>query len=151
MARDAPRVDEDESTIVGVDIRVVPGGTPHLLARDAESAFVVGGLSLIGVPLTVGFISKWYLIQAVLERGWWPIAIIIITTSLLAVIYVWRVVEIIYFRAPSGAAAVATEAPVSLVVPTWILIGATLYFGIDATTTLDVAIAAARALIGGGS
>ena len=115
------------------------------------AAFVVGGLSLIGVPLTVGFISKWYLIQAVLERGWWPIAIIIITTSLLAVIYVWRVVEIIYFRAPSGTAAVATEAPVSLVVPTWILIGATLYFGIDATTTLDVAIAAARALIGGGS
>ena len=115
------------------------------------AAFVVGGLSLIGVPLTVGFISKWYLIQAVLERGWWPLAIIIITTSLLAVIYVWRVVEIIYFRAPSGTAAVATEAPVSLVVPTWILIGATLYFGIDATTTLDVAISAARALIGGGS
>ncbi|NIT56183.1 MAG: monovalent cation/H+ antiporter subunit D family protein, partial [Aliifodinibius sp.] len=26
-------------------------------------AFVIAGLSLIGVPLTVGFISKWYLIQ----------------------------------------------------------------------------------------
>ena len=113
------------------------------------AAFVVGGLSLIGVPLTVGFISKWYLIQAALERGWWPIAILVIATSLLAVIYVWRVVEVIYFHAPSAAAAVATEAPMALVAPTWILIGASIYFGIDATTTMNVAIASARALFGG--
>ncbi|MBT6800392.1 MAG: monovalent cation/H+ antiporter subunit D family protein, partial [Rhodospirillales bacterium] len=39
------------------------------------AAFVVGGLSLIGVPLTVGFISKWYLIVAALEAGYWPIAV----------------------------------------------------------------------------
>ena len=34
------------------------------------AAFVGGGLSLIGVPLTAGFISKWYLILAALETGW---------------------------------------------------------------------------------
>ena len=33
------------------------------------AAFVLAGLSLIGVPLTVGFISKWYLILAALEAG----------------------------------------------------------------------------------
>ena len=26
------------------------------------AAFVIGGLSMIGVPATVGFISKWYLV-----------------------------------------------------------------------------------------
>ena len=115
------------------------------------AAFVGGGLSLIGVPLTVGFVSKWYLIQAALEKGWWPVAILIVVSSLLAVIYVWRVVEVIYFQPPGDAAAEAKEVPMSLLAPMWILIGAAFYFGIDATTTMDVAIAAAKALLGAGS
>ncbi|MBT4937735.1 MAG: monovalent cation/H+ antiporter subunit D family protein, partial [Rhodospirillaceae bacterium] len=114
------------------------------------AGFVVGGLSLIGVPLTVGFISKWYLIQAALEAGWWPVAILIVLSSLLAVIYVWRVVEVAYFQPAPENAEPLTPAPISLVIPMWILIGATLYFGIDATTTLDVAGAAAKALAPGG-
>ena len=36
------------------------------------AAFVLAGLSLIGVPLTVGFISKWYLILAALEADGGP-------------------------------------------------------------------------------
>ncbi|MEK9723121.1 MAG: monovalent cation/H+ antiporter subunit D family protein [Rhodospirillaceae bacterium] len=115
------------------------------------AAFVAGGLSLIGVPLTVGFVSKWYLIQAALEKGAWPMAVLIVLSSLLAVIYVWRVVEVIYFRPPNEKTEDATEAPLELLIPIWVLIGASVYFGIDATTTLDVAIAAAKALLGAGS
>ena len=114
------------------------------------AAFVAGGLSLIGIPLTVGFVSKWYLIQAALEKGWWPVAILIVICSLLAVIYVWRVVEVVYFKRPTGTAARVVEAPLSLVAPTWLLLGAVIYFGIDATMTLDVAINAAKALMSGG-
>ncbi|HYQ70605.1 MAG TPA: monovalent cation/H+ antiporter subunit D family protein, partial [Gammaproteobacteria bacterium] len=33
------------------------------------TAFVIGGFSLVGLPLTVGFISKWYLVLAALEQG----------------------------------------------------------------------------------
>ena len=40
------------------------------------AAIVIGGLSLIGVPLTVGFISKWYLLMALIEQGWWPVAVL---------------------------------------------------------------------------
>jgi multicomponent Na+:H+ antiporter subunit D len=36
-----------------------------------------------------------------------------------------------------------------MLVPLWILIGASYYFGIDATRTLDVAFAAAETLLGG--
>jgi multicomponent Na+:H+ antiporter subunit D len=57
------------------------------------AAFVLAGFSLIGVPLTVGFISKWYLVQAALERGMWPVAAVVLVGSLLAMIYVWKVVE----------------------------------------------------------
>ena len=111
------------------------------------AAFVGGGLSLIGVPLTVGFVSKWYLIQAALEKGWWIVAMMIVFSSLLAVIYVWRVVEVIYFQKASKASLGINEAPLSMLIPTWLLIGSAFYFGIDATTTLEVAFTAAAALM----
>ena len=79
--------------------------------RGPWRAFVLAGLSLIGVPLTVGFVSKWYLVKAVMELGWWPIAVLILLSSLLAVIYVWRVVEAAYMKpAPEGAPEIK-EAP----------------------------------------
>ena len=112
------------------------------------AAFVIGGLSLIGIPLTVGFISKWYLILGAIEAGWWPVAVLIVATSLLAVLYIWRVVEVAYLQpAPEGR--VVTEAPRSMLIPMWVLIGANIYFGIDASLTTSVAGTAARALIGG--
>ena len=112
------------------------------------AAFVIGGLSLIGIPLTVGFISKWYLIQGAIEAGWWPVAILIVATSLLAVLYIGRVIEVAYLQpAPEGR--VVTEAPRSMLIPMWVLIVANIYFGIDASLTTSVAGTAARALIGG--
>jgi len=113
------------------------------------AAFVAGGLSLIGMPLSVGFISKWYLIQAALEKGWWPVAVLIVLSSLLAVIYIWRVVEVAYFTPAPEGKDVVTEAPMSMIIPMFVLIGASYYFGIDATTTLDIAHSAAEVLVGG--
>ncbi len=48
------------------------------------AAFVVGGLGLIGVPMTVGFVSKWYLVKGAIEAGLWPVAVLILLSSLLA-------------------------------------------------------------------
>ena len=113
------------------------------------AAFVIGGLSLVGVPLTVGFISKWYLVVGALEQGWWPLAVAVLLTSLLTLIYVWRVVEAAYFQTPVAARADdVREAPRSMLLPTWALIIANLYFGIDTRLTVDVASQAARQLLG---
>jgi multicomponent Na+:H+ antiporter subunit D len=112
------------------------------------AAFVVGGLSLIGVPGTVGFVSKWYLVLGAINRGWTLVAPLILLSSLLAVVYVWRIIEIAWFRqAPAGAK--REEAPLSMLVPTWVLIGATLYFGFHTDLTVGVARQAAQALLGG--
>ncbi len=111
------------------------------------AAVVLGGLSMIGVPLTVGFISKWYLVLAALEKGWWPIAVLVLLGSLLAVIYIWRVVEVAYFREPPGPVGVS-EAPLLMHVPMWILIAATLYFGVSTSLTVGVARQAAGWLMG---
>ncbi|MCL4112739.1 UNVERIFIED_CONTAM: hypothetical protein GTU68_021757 [Idotea baltica] len=103
-------------------------------------AIVIGGLSLIGVPLTVGFISKWYLILASIEQGMWPIVVVIIIGSLLAVIYIWRVVEAAYFKPAENPETGNNikEAPLMLLIPTWILVIANLGFGTYATFTADI-------------
>ena len=111
------------------------------------AAFVLAGLSLIGVPLTVGFISKWYLILAALELGWWPIALLALLSSLLAVAYVWRVVEVAYFQKADDDSNVK-EAPFMMQISMWILTGATLYFGIQTDLTVNIAQRAAELLLG---
>lgn len=111
------------------------------------AAFVAGGLSLIGVPLTVGFISKWYLVVAALGDGRWWIAAVILASSLLAVIYIWKVVEAAYLREPP-AGRVVREAPLSMLVPTWALVLANIWFGVDADLTVGVARTAAMGLLG---
>ena len=111
------------------------------------AAFVVGGLSLIGVPLTVGFVSKWYLVQAALEQGMWPVAGVVLLGSLLALMYVWKVVEVAYFREADPELGIS-EAPLSLLAPTWVLVLGNLYFGINASHSVGVATRAAEMLLG---
>ena len=115
------------------------------------AAVVLGGLSLIGVPLTVGFISKWYLLLAALEEGHWVIAGLVVMGSLLAVIYVWRLVEAAYLQEAPEDAEPVKEAPLSMLLPLWVMVGASLYFGIDATNTLEIATSAAEILLYGGA
>jgi multicomponent Na+:H+ antiporter subunit D len=114
------------------------------------AAFVLGGLSLIGVPATVGFISKWYLVLAAVEAGLWVVAVLVLVGSLLAVVYIWRVVEAAYFQEFVGEFEVR-EAPLSLLVPIWVLVLANLYFGLNATLTSGIATRAAEVLLGVGS
>lgn len=115
------------------------------------SAFALGGLSLIGVPLTAGFISKWYLIIAALEQGWWWLALALLMTSLIAVMYVWKVVEAAWFRELPAANSNVQEAPLSLLVPTWVLVTANLWFGIDTRYSAGLAARAAEWLLGSAS
>lgn len=113
------------------------------------AAFLIGGLSLIGVPLTVGFVSKWYLVSAALENGWWPVAALILVGSLLSVIYIWRVIEVACFKPVTNATPDVQEAPASLLLPMWILVLANLYFGINTEVTVGVSQLAAASLFGG--
>ncbi len=115
-----------------------------------SAAVVIGGLSLIGVPGTAGFVSKWVLVQAALEKGWWPIAILIVLSSLLAVVYVWRMVEALYL-APAPQGRDATEVSLWMLGPIWIMALACIYFGLATDVTLNAARAAAEGLLAGTS
>ncbi len=110
---------------------------------------VICGLSLIGVPGTAGFVSKWYLLLAALEAGQWWLVFLIVGSSLLAIAYVWRFVEAAYFRDPAPELAAAREAPLSMIGPSALLVVATLYFGLDTTFSIGSATQAAEHLMGG--
>ncbi|MGY8826316.1 MAG: monovalent cation/H+ antiporter subunit D family protein [Candidatus Latescibacterota bacterium] len=113
-------------------------------------AFVLGGLALIGVPLTVGFISKWYLLLGALEHGWWPVAVLVLISSLLAAVYIWRFVEVAYFRSPPADAPPMVAPPLSMQIPIWLLLAATLFFGVQTDLTVGIAQRAALWLLAGG-
>jgi multicomponent Na+:H+ antiporter subunit D len=114
------------------------------------AAFVVGGMSLVGVPLTVGFISKWYLVQAALSQGWWPVAVLVVASSLLSFAYVWRFVEAAYLY-PTPEGVTRKEAPLTMLVPMYAFAGFSLFFGINASLTSEAASRAASGLIAASS
>lgn len=110
------------------------------------AAFTIAGLSIIGVPLTAGFVSKWYLVTAALEQQDFLIAFLTLAGSLLAIVYVGRILEVAYFKEPSelieGKA--IKEAPMLMLVPMWILVLANIYFGIDTSLSVGAADVASQ-------
>ncbi|AFT66839.1 MAG: monovalent cation/H+ antiporter subunit D family protein [Cycloclasticus pugetii] len=117
-------------------------------------AIVIGGLSLIGVPGTAGFISKWYLVLAAIEKQNWFIVGVILTGSLLAVVYVWKLVEVLYFKVadkPQQGQISATEAPLMMLIPMWVLVLANVYFGFNTELTVGTAEQAVKLLLPGAS
>ncbi len=112
-------------------------------------AIVLGGLSIIGAPGTVGFVSKWYLGLGALQHGWWWLVFLLVLSSLISVVYIGRIVEVVWFRPVAPAARRATEPPLSMLLPTLLLVGATVYFGFDTTASAGIAGRAADLLLAG--
>ncbi|MDC3401798.1 monovalent cation/H+ antiporter subunit D family protein [Alphaproteobacteria bacterium] len=117
-------------------------------APMTTAAILVGGLALLGVPLTAGFISKFYLISAQLQQEAWGFAAITVLSSVLALIYVWKIVEAAYLSPRPAGAPVIQETP-SHWLPAWVLVAATIYFGVQAQAMVQAAFNAANMFIGG--
>ena len=86
-------------------------------------AFVIGALSIIGVPPTCGFFSKWYLITGAIDAGHYGFMAALLFSSLVSVVLFFRVIEIGYYE-PFGEhhgheqhAEKMVEAPLTMLVP----------------------------------
>jgi len=138
----------------GIVLRAGGARFEHLrgLARSmpmTSLGVTLAGLSLIGVPGTAGFISKWYLVLGSIEAGMWWLAGLVVLTSLIAVVYVWRFVEAAYLSAPDEAAPRRGEAPLPMLAISWLMVAACLWFGFDTSFSVDGAQRAAQLMLGG--
>lgn len=111
------------------------------------AAFVIGGLSLIGVPGTAGFVSKWYLITALLDASLWPVALLILVASILTVIYVGRVIEAVYFK-PAPEETEYKKIPKTMLISLWVFALTNVYFGLDTNVSMGISTLAVDQLIG---
>jgi len=82
-------------------------------------AFFVGALSVIGLPPTGGFISKWYLVLGTLEADQLLMLLILLTSSLLNAAYFLPIVYRAFFCRPQDSLFVGPvqEAPPWCLVP----------------------------------
>ncbi len=113
------------------------------------TAFVLAGLSLIGIPGTAGFVSKWYLISAAAAYGTVGIALVavIVISSLMAVVYIWRVVQSAYFGTPQDATTLPREASSVLLIGVWAATLANFYFGLAPALPIELSGSAAALLL----
>ncbi len=115
------------------------------------AAFTIGALSMVGVPLTVGFVSKWYIAIGAIKSGMWFFVPVILISSLLSAVYFGRIIEGIYFHqkpeAGSRKEKIGAEAPLSMLIPMLVLAGLCIVFGIAAFIPVSVAEKAAGMLL----
>lgn len=102
------------------------------------AAFVIGALSMIGIPPTIGFASKFYLAWGALEAGMWVFVIVILLSSLLNAVYFWRIFENVYFGVHGHEDIKRDEAPLSMLLPIVVFAGLTLLLGIFASAPIDI-------------
>jgi NADH-quinone oxidoreductase subunit N len=103
-------------------VRVPSGGADSsastLTATTAETFEDIAGLgrkhpalglamaaccfSLIGLPLTVGFFGKYYLIRPALEAGWYGLVIVLVLNAAVSAGYYLRIVGAMFLRTSNG-------------------------------------------------
>ncbi|MEM9234166.1 MAG: monovalent cation/H+ antiporter subunit D family protein, partial [Pseudomonadota bacterium] len=114
------------------------------------ACFTVAGLSLIGVPFTGGFISKYLLIDgafsAVLPVPSLFIVLLIVASSLLAVAYIGRVVYEMYLAEPVGGVTM-DRVPLGMLIPLGFMTAANIYAGLDAEGLTNLSRLAAETLL----
>lgn len=78
------------------------------------SAFAIGALSMIGVPPTVGFVSKWYMLSGAFDAAAWGVIGVIILSTLLNAGYFLPIIARAFFRHPPEGSKIHGEAPLAM-------------------------------------
>jgi len=119
------------------DIRQL--GYLHVEMPFTMAAFTIAALSMIGIPPTCGFFSKYYLILGAIDARQWIWVIILLLSSLLNAIFFFRVIENAYFKPlgvihessyDRGEQEEANEVPLGMLIPILALAAAIILTGI---------------------
>ncbi len=74
-------------------------------------AFLIGALSIVGLPPFGGTWSKWWLVQGTLDTGAWMLTAVLLISSLLNILYLVVIPARGFFVAPTTPATGIREAP----------------------------------------
>ena len=111
---------------------------------------VFGCFSLIGVPGTPGFITKFTLISSLVSNGNLILAFSVLLLSILSAAYCWRIVELIYFEEPyinSTTYSYNKTQIIPLYILLFVLVACMIYVSFDTTFTIGYAKIAAEQLL----
>ncbi len=105
----------------------------------AAAALSLALISLAGIPLTGGFIGKFYLFSAAIQKGYIGLAVIGVLSSVVSVYYYFRLMVVMYMREP-GEGMLEPE-PISWPVQLIVVIGiiSILWLGIYPTPIMTLA------------
>lgn len=102
------------------------------------AAMTVFMLSLAGIPPTAGFMGKFVVFRAAVDAGYWPLALVGVVTSMIALGFYLRVILVMYTGRPAPAPAGARLAmPLAVVLAICLL--ATFGLGLIPGGALDLA------------
>ncbi|MGD8512536.1 MAG: monovalent cation/H+ antiporter subunit D family protein [Deltaproteobacteria bacterium] len=99
-------------------------------------ALVIAALSIIGVPPTCGFFSKWFLISGAIQAGQYAFMVALLFSSLVNVVLFFRVIEICFYEPFSNDHGHGhhpepmAEAPLTMLVPLFIVAAGLILVGL---------------------
>ena len=107
-------------------------------ARDMPWSFattLVALLALFGFPFSSGFLSKYFLLLALMERGAWLMVAVVVAASLLGATYCWKLLRCLLERVPEESTGkVATprrhDPPWETLLACWLLLAPALLIGL---------------------
>ena len=101
------------------------------------AVFVIAALSVIGIPPTCGFFSKWYLILGAIDANKWVFVAVLLISSLLNIILFFRCIESAYLEPVAGHASGGSElaitreeSPLTMLIPILIAGAGIMSFGV---------------------
>jgi multicomponent Na+:H+ antiporter subunit D len=112
------------------------------------SAFLIGAFSMVGIPPTCGFFSKIYLIMGSIDAGNWVFVAVLLFSSILNVVYFFRVIQIATFETPmpdysrdkAYEAVAMDEVPLSMLIPIQLMAAGIVLSGIFSTKIISTVI-----------
>lgn len=78
------------------------------------AAFTAMLLSLAGIPLTAGFLGKFYIVAAGARSAIWTQLIVLVISSIIGLFYYLRIINVLYAQTPTGVSLPVTAPRISL-------------------------------------
>ena len=101
-------------------------------------------LSMAGIPLTAGFVGKWAVFTVAMAAGAWPVVLVAIGSSIIAVYFYVRLIRVMFFTDPEAGVDVGDVTTASPLTGLTIALcaAATLFLGVVPGPVLDLVVQA---------